>query len=73
MLNYLLQSDPMGGPCNYCVIPSPNWTFEFGTALKLGLGLGLGRLDFGLGLDNIQINVYSLHEINVESEVLYEF
>ncbi len=42
----------MGGPCDYSVIPSPNWTFGFGTSLGLGIGLGLRGLDLGLGLDN---------------------
>ena len=36
-------------PCDFSVIPSPNWTFIFRTAL----GLGLGGLDLGLGLDNM--------------------
>ena len=40
----------MGGPCDYSVTPSPNWTFGFLTDLVLGLGLG--GLDLGLGLDN---------------------
>ena len=48
----------VGDLCDYSVIPSPNWTFGFRTALALKqqlgltLGLGIGGLDFGLGLDN---------------------
>ena len=41
----------MGGPCDFSVTPSHNYTFGFGTSLGLGLGLGLGGLDLGLGLD----------------------
>ena len=39
-----------GGPCDFSLIPTHNWTFGFLTSL--GLGLGLGGLDLGLGLDN---------------------
>ena len=41
-----------GGPCDFSVTPSPNWTLDFFTPLGLGLGLGLGGLGLGLGLDN---------------------
>ena len=27
-----------GGPCDYSLITSPNWTFGFGTSLGLGFG-----------------------------------
>ena len=40
-----------GGPCDFSVILSPDWTFGFGTSLGLGLGFGLEGLDLGLGLD----------------------
>ena len=42
----------VGGPCNYSVTPSPNWTFGFGTSL----GFGLGELDLGIGLDNLDFS-----------------
>ena len=44
-------SQQFGGPCDFSVTPSHNYTFGFGTSLGLGLGLGLGGLDLGLGLD----------------------
>ena len=47
-----------GGPCDYCVTPSPNWTWIL-IWTTLGLVLGLGRLDLGLGLDNIfKLKIY---------------
>ena len=51
---YLLgpASYMVGSPCDFGVIPSPNCTFGFGTAIDLGLGFGLGGLEFRLGLDN---------------------
>ena len=39
------------GPCDFSVIPSPNWTFVFGTDFQMGLGLG--RLDLALELENL--------------------
>ena len=39
-----------GGPCDFSIITSLNWTFGFGTSL--GLGFGLWGLDLGQGLDN---------------------
>ena len=49
-----------GGPCDYCVSPSPkNWVFGFfRLGLNLGLriwgllGQGIGDWGLGLGLDN---------------------
>ena len=49
-----------GGPCDYCVSPSPkNWVFGF---FRLGLDLGSdlgtcwdGGLGLRLGLDNIYL------------------
>ena len=41
-----------GGLCDFSVIPSPNWTFRFWTALVLGLGLGLGAWTSDSGLTN---------------------
>ena len=46
-----------GGPCDYCVSPSPkNWVIGF-FRLSLTLGSGFGAcldrgLELGLGLDN---------------------
>ena len=44
-----------GGPCDYCVSPSPkNWVFGFfrlGLTLDLG-PVGTGDWGLGLGLDN---------------------
>ena len=52
----------LGGTARYmlgkAVIPSPNGTFGFMTAL--GLGLGLGGLDLGLGLDNYLSNIFKI-------------
>ena len=49
-----------GGPCDYCVSPSPkNWFFEFfrlGLTLESGFGpVGTGDWGLGLGLDNTYI------------------
>ena len=40
-----------GGPCEFSLITSLKWTFEFGSSLGLGFGL-LWGLDLGKGLDN---------------------
>ena len=32
-----------GGPCDFSVIPSPNWTFGFWTSFGLGLGAQLDK------------------------------
>ena len=46
-----------GGPCDYCVSPSPkNWVFGFlrlGLDLKSGFGACSDRGLLGLGLDNM--------------------
>ena len=34
-----------GGPCDFSVSPSPNWTFRFGTALGSGLINNFHHLD----------------------------
>ena len=44
-----------GGPCDYSVTPSPNWTLILiwdclGSGFGF-MGTGLWTLDFGLGLD----------------------
>ena len=43
-----------GGPCDYCVSPSPkNWDLGFfRLGLNLGSGFGTGDWGLGLGLDN---------------------
>ena len=43
-----------GGPCDYCVSPSPNnWLLGFfRLGLNLGSGFGTGDWGLGLGLDN---------------------
>ena len=47
-----------GGPCDYCVSPSPkNWVFGFfrhGLTLESGFGTGDGGP--GLGLDNYYVS-----------------
>ena len=50
----------VGGPCDYCVSPSPkNWVFGFFTlGLDIGSDLGTcweGVLGLGLGLDKRRI------------------
>ena len=56
-----------GGPCDYCVSPSPkNWVFGF-FRLSLTLGsqdlgpVGTGDWRLGLGLDNIYLCIITVH------------
>ena len=52
----------VGGPCDYCVSPSPkNWVFRFfrlGLTLESGFGACWDRgLGLGLGLDNLNSTI----------------
>ena len=38
------------GPCDFSVIHSPKWTFDFWTAFGWGMGMRLGGQYLGLGL-----------------------